>query len=220
MKIALIHTTVNSMSPIIKAFNKIDATIELMNFLDEGLMSDLKKNSPIEFFMLKRIITMAENAEKSGADGILLACSAFSPYVDVIKDFVNIPLLSADMAMLEKVVSMGGKIGVLTTIEAARSTTLQLIKELGDKNKTTVEVEGEIVYNAFDELKNGNKNQHDRLIQNKIKEFSSKYDVIVLAQMSMNGALESLDPCNKPIFSSPEISARKILEEIKEERVK
>lgn len=219
MKIALIHTTINSMTPIIKAFNKIDPFIELMNFLDEGLMYDLKKNTTIEDYMLKRIISMVENAEKSGADGILLACSAFSPYVDQMRSFVKVPLLSADMAMLEKVVNIGGKIGVLTTIEAARNTTVKLIKEIAnDSNK--VSVKGEVVTGAFDELKNGNKDQHDKLIQNKIKEFSSKYDVIVLAQMSMNGALENFDLCNKPVFSSPEISARKILEEIKEDRVK
>ena len=220
MKVALIHTTINSMNPIINTFNKLDPTIELMNFLDEGLMYELKNNDKIEFYMLKRLISMAENAEKSGADGILLACSAFSPYVDNIKSFVSIPILSADMAMLEQVVNIGGKIGVLTTIEAARSTTLKLIKEIADKNKADVIVEGQIVDKAFDELKNGNKNEHDRLIQLKIKEFSSEYDVIVLAQMSMTSALENFELCNKSVFSSPEISARKILEEIKEGKTK
>ena len=85
MKIALIHTTVNSIEPINNAFKKLDSNISLMNFLDEGLMYELNKIKRINQLMLERIISMLKKAENSGANGILLACSAFSPYVKTFR---------------------------------------------------------------------------------------------------------------------------------------
>ena len=42
MKIGLIHTTLNSVAPSNAAFHKLDTDIETVNYLNEGIMPELR----------------------------------------------------------------------------------------------------------------------------------------------------------------------------------
>ena len=44
MKVGLIHTTLNSVEPSNTAFHKLDKNIETVNYLNEGIMPELRSS--------------------------------------------------------------------------------------------------------------------------------------------------------------------------------
>jgi Asp/Glu/hydantoin racemase len=214
IKIGLIHATMNSVQPILDAFHKYAPYVTLINFMDESLIYDLNKIGSVTKEMSRRLLALAGKAEDSGVDGILLTCSSFTPVVPEISHLFDVPLLSADMSMLEKAVEMGGRIGIIATVPAAGPTTAALLKGIAEERHRFVETETIVIPEAFDALQSGNRQMHDAFIHQKAEDLSVNCDVIVFAQFSMARAFETLDVKTKPILTSPEISVKSIIAEI------
>jgi Asp/Glu/hydantoin racemase len=212
--IGLIHATMNSVQPILESFKQNAPEIKLLNFMDEGLIDELNQTNIVTDSMVEQLASLMKRAESRGVDGILLTCSSFSPYVEAIKDQFSVPVLSADIAMLEYAIDLSDRIGVIATVGAAGPTTTKLLKEISEKNNREVEIETHVLTEAFTALQQGDSLKHNQLIQEKIIELSKTSEVIVLAQMSMCRALKDWDEAPKPVLTSPDISIRKILSEI------
>ena len=215
MKIGLIHATMNSVQPILEAFHKHAPYVTLVNFMDESLIYDLNAIGSVTKEMSRRLVAMASKAEGSGVDGILLTCSSFTPVVADISHLFEVPILSADISMLEKAIEMGDRIGIIATVPAAGPTTATLLKEMAEKCHKLIEIETAVIPEAFEALQNGKQELHDAFIHQKAEELSIHCDVIVFAQFSMARAFETLDVKTKPILTSPEISVKAIIAEIK-----
>ncbi|MBF6634651.1 MAG: Asp/Glu/hydantoin racemase [Planococcus sp. (in: Bacteria)] len=218
IKVGLIHATMNSVQPILDAFHKHAPHVTLVNFMDESLIYDLNKIGSVTKEMRRRLLALAGKAESSGVDGILLTCSSFTPVVAEISHLFKVPLLSADMSMLEKAVEMGGRIGIIATVSAAGPTTATLLKGIAEERNKVIETETVIIPEAFDALQNGNRQLHDAFIHQKAEDLSVNCDVIVFAQFSMARAFETLDVKTKPILTSPEISVKSIIAEIEKKK--
>ncbi|WP_126425389.1 aspartate/glutamate racemase family protein [Brevibacillus marinus] len=214
VKIGLIHATLNSLQPIVDAFQELSPQVKLLHFMDEGLIDALNETGEVTPPMVRRLIHLVEKAEESGVDGILLTCSSFSPFVNDIRPFFRTPLLAADISMLEEAVERGERIGVIATVAAAGPTTTALLKEIAAERGKTVDVQTAVITDAFAALQAGRPQQHNELIQRKITELAATCDVIVLAQMSMTRAVKGMPPVRVPVLTSPQISAKAILAKV------
>ncbi len=214
MKIGLIHTTLNSVEPSNAAFHKINSDIETVNYLNEGIMPELRSTGASSR-ILREMMQLAWAAEEAGCEGIMLNCSLMSPYAAKMAEMVHVPLISADIAMLEYVVAKAHKIAVIATVPKAGPTTRTLLEELAEEKGKHIDVEVKIAEGAFAALNNGEADKHNELVQQAAKEFEGKVDLIVFAQISMVRALEGLE-ISTPVITSPEISAKMLIEKIQE----
>lgn len=214
VKIGLVHATLNSLQPIVDAFRELAPEVKLLHFVDEGLIDELNETGQITQAMVRRLMRLAENAEESGVDGILLTCSSFSPYIKDLRPLFKTPLLSADISMLEEAVDKAEHIGVIATVAAAGPTTASLIHEIAKEQGKEVQVETAVITEAFALLQAGDRQGHDELIQRHVREMAERTELIVLAQMSMTRALQGMPPVSVPVLTSPEISARAILSRV------
>lgn len=213
-KIGLVHATMNSVVPILEAFQQFAPDVKLLNFMDEGLIDELNNTGNVTDLMVEQLVSLMKRAEESGVDGILLTCSSFSPYVAGVANQFDIPVLSADIAMLEHAIEIGDKLGVIATVGAAGPTTTKLLYEIADEKNRTIKVDTHVITEAFTALQKGDQTTHNRLIREKISELSTQNDVILLAQMSMCRSLVEWEKPNIPILTSPEISIRTILKKV------
>lgn len=217
-RVGLVHATMNSVQPILHAFKVHAPKVTLMNFMDESLIFELNEKGIVTKEMTRRLLDLVDKAAVSGVDGILLTCSSFTPVVAEIRHLFDIPILSADLSMLEKAVDMGTHIGVIATVEAAGPTTRKILEEVSSKKEKTVKIETVIITDAFQALQNGNHIRHDELIHLKVQELAMHCDVIVFAQFSMARALQTMSFNTVPILTSPEISVKSIIAEISNTR--
>lgn len=210
----------NSVQPILSAFQQHAPDAVLVNFMDESLIFELNERKVITNDMIRRLVELISKAERSGVDGILLTCSSFTPCVEQIRDLFDKPLLSADMSMLEKAAEIGNRIGVIATVEAAGPTTEGLLKQAAAEKEKEVEIKTVVIYEAFKALQDGRKEEHDRIILEQIKQLESHSDVIVLAQFSMARVMEQENDFRVPVLTSPEISVKAIMDEVEKSAAK
>lgn len=206
----------NSVQPILDAFQVHAPQVTLVNFMDESLIFELNETGIVTKSMARRLLNLVEKAVMSGVDGVLLTCSSFTPVVAEIRHLFDVPMLSADLSMLEKAVEMGSRIGVIATVEAAGPTTATMLEKVALQKQKDVMVKTVVIPEAFKALQNGNRTKHDELIHREVQELSNDCDVILFAQFSMTRALETLDITitTIPILTSPEISVKSIVAEI------
>jgi len=207
-RIGLIHATMNSVKPILEAFSKLDDDVELINFMDEGLVYELNETNKITNRMLIRLTELAGKAVESRVDAILFTCSSFSPYVSKIAGLIPVPVLSSDESMLKNAIDSERKIIVISTIKKAGPTTQKMLEEYAAAFDKNIDVEIHVLEEAFHALQSGNEEKHDRLIQDKINEQSTQ-DIIVLAQYSMARATEDID--DDRVLTAPNAGAQAIV---------
>jgi Hydantoin racemase len=212
-RIGLVHATVAAIQPMVTAFRRHAPDSTLLHFVDEGLLplvnrEGLTSNAVAE---LQRLI---ERAVASGADGVLLTCSAYSPAVSSLQKLFSVPVVSVDEAMLRKAVELGSNIGVVATVEAAGPTTANLLQQYAAESGRNVGVSIRVIPEAFTALKNDDVERHDLLVREQISALVPTCDVVVLAQISMARALNRTPLFDKPVLTSPEASIRAVHERL------
>jgi aspartate/glutamate racemase len=201
----------NAVQPLVETFKVLEPEVELIHLLDEGLLLAVNEQGGVTPQILDSFGDLLQRAMTSNVQGILLSCSAFSPYVPTLASKLPVPLLSVDREMLEQAVRTGERIGVVATVSAAGPTTAKQLEELATAHGVEVSVAVEIVTEAFDELKKGRGHRHDALIRERAEKLASKPDVIILAQISMARALKQVSHLSVPVLASPEISVKAML---------
>jgi Asp/Glu/hydantoin racemase len=209
--VVLIHATLQAVQPMLNAIDQYRSEIEVINLLDEGLLAAVNGQGGVTPAILDSFRSLLQRGAAYGADGILLSCSAFSPYVKQLEAELDIPVVSVDGAMLEQAVMIGERIGVLATVEAAGATTRRQLLELAARRGKKLAVQVEVVAEAFSELQHGNGERHDELIRQAADKMVFQSDVLVLAQISMARASNSLSHLEGSVLTSSDMSVKMLM---------
>ena len=116
MRIALIHALKHSIAPIEAAFATAWPQARLMNLLDDSLSADLARDGELNDAMTDRFLALGDYVVATGASAILFTCSAFGPCIEAVaRAHTPMPVLKPNEAMIEQAVTMGRRIGLLST---------------------------------------------------------------------------------------------------------
>jgi Asp/Glu/hydantoin racemase len=215
-KIAVMHTVVFLAEMFHKLFQENLPNIESFHVVDESIIQELLKIGHLTPKIVRRIAAHAMLANDAGADLILFTCSSTSPAVDNIKELVDIPILKVDEPLAEKAVSLGEKIGVVTTAKTTLEPSVNLIEASAARQGKKVRVQAELETKAFEARLSGNIAEHDRLVKETIRKLAQKNTVIVLAQASMaHLADEMQDQLDVPILASPALCMKALQQMVK-----
>jgi len=216
MKIGIIHTAISAIQPMMEAVFAVDPTIQISNYLNEELFNEVNANGYVEKATLRNFSQLLFSAAASDINGIIIACSVFCPYVPLLQNFIEIPMIAVDDPMLEKAVQHGHTVGLIATnataIAAPKTKALRIAKELGK----VINIQSKIVADAAVALRKGDKNLHDQLISQATEDLMDRNcDTIVLCQISMARAKDSIKNGKERILTSTEEGAVRIIELIK-----
>ena len=203
-RVAILHTVVFLAEMFQKLFQQNLPGTENFHVVDESIIQELLRESHITPRIVRRIGTHAMLANDAGADLILFTCSSTAPAVDTVKKLVDIPIIKVDEPMAEKAVSLGAKIGVITTAKTTLAPSVQLIESSAERQGKKVKVQAELESDAFQARLSGNIQEHDRIVKKAIYKLSKDNEVVVLAQASMaHLADEMKDQIEIPVLASP-----------------
>lgn len=201
-KIAVIDATRISLAPVEETAASLFPEIQLFHLMDEGMSYLAKTQGRISGANLARMVSLISRAEELGADGILVSCTIFSPYIDLLSKFADIPIVAADVAMFEMAASQYERIGVVITFApTVKSVTavLERCKEKGMNCKAEIK----IAEGAFDACARGCDDEHNRLVAECARSMAPHCDAIILAQMSQMRAVPLLQDLSIPVLTSP-----------------
>jgi Asp/Glu/hydantoin racemase len=204
MRIALIHALKHSIAPIEAAFAKAWPEVRLMNLLDDSLSADLARDSKLTDAMTDRFLALGDYAAATGADAILFTCSAFGPCIEAVaRARAPMPVLKPNEAMIEQAVSMGKRIGLLSTFPPT-------LVSMPPEFPTAVEVVPKLAEGALAALDRGDRATHDRLIAEASKDLRD-CDVIALAQFSIAATAPLVaEATGRPVVTTPDSAVLKL----------
>ena len=85
------------MDPVKAAMASLWPEAETVNLLDDGLTIDRAKEGPeLSEELIQRFVDFGSYAQRIGADGILITCSAFGPAIDRMEEELPLPILAGD----------------------------------------------------------------------------------------------------------------------------
>jgi Asp/Glu/hydantoin racemase len=210
--LVLIHTV----PPLVSVFDRLTAEIlpgvRVKHILDEPLLEVIRQRGRITLEDGERLLSHVKQAGLIGAQAVLVTCSTTSPLVDHIQAQVSIPVFKIDLAMIVQAVQLGTHIGVLATNRTTLEPTRQMLITQAAKTGKNIEYKGIYIEDALEALLKGQAEQHDRLVNQAIREIRPTVDVVVLAQASMARALEAdtIPGEGAPVLSSPYLALEQI----------
>lgn len=205
MKIGVIHTGPVTLNPIKKLFAQYKSDAEIINIIDDSLLSDVMKAGSLTNEVTGRIVRYAMMCQEMGCDAILNQCSSVSEAVDVAMKCIHIPYLKIDEPMARKAVSLGTRIGLVATVNTTVGPSKRLIeskaKEIGKEiNVNEYLVDGALQYLIDTQDQEG----HNKMVIDTIKKAALENDVVVMAQGSMAILLPLCCDLDVPVLASLE----------------
>lgn len=202
-KIALVHTTLNAVNPIMNFMNENAPEYRFINYLDGYLMDVIKEDKGVTNRSVTRMLDMITKACSDGADAVLMTCTIFSPYQPLFAGLFSVPIICPDGEMQDQVSKMGGRTAIICTFEGTMEPTKKQYLEYCRKNGMPQSVDMYVVPEALKAIELGNQEKGHKLIREKVYELDPVYDQIMLAQISISGAAKGLKTQHAKVFTSP-----------------
>ena len=209
MRIALIHALKHSMAPIEAAFATAWPEARLMNLLDDSLSADLARDGVLNDAMTEHFLALGDYAAATGANGILFTCSAFGPCIEAVAHaHTPMPVLKPNEAMIEQAVTMGKRIGLLSTFPPT-------LASMPPEFPASAQVVPKLAEGALAALDRGDRATHDKLIVEASKDLRD-CDVIALAQFSIAATAPLVaDATGRPVVTTPDSAVDKLMRLLK-----
>jgi Asp/Glu/hydantoin racemase len=210
-RIALIHATPVAIDPICSAFKQLWPQARVTHLLDDSLASDLAAAGRIDETMIDRFGTLAQYAERCGADAVLFTCSAFGVAIEAARARVGIPVLKPNEAMLDEALASGSSsIGLLATFEPSIPSMVQELEDLARARNLRISIVPSAVPAALAALSLGRAAEHDRMIAAAAEQLHS-CEVLVLSQFSMATAAALIPArAGRKVVTSPHSAVTKL----------
>jgi Asp/Glu/hydantoin racemase len=209
-KIVILQTSMVSFDTFNPLFREIIPEAQISNLVDEDLLDTLNRNRGITPSIIKRLSEYCVAAEAAGADLIFSQCSSTREGIECARKMTKIPIVMVDDGMTEKAVEMGARIGVAATAAATLKPTAAALAQVAQRMGKAIEIKTYLADGALDVLmKEKNREKHDRLVLDLLKQAERENDVIVLAQGSMVTLEPYLSEIAIPVLTSPRIGVEK-----------
>ena len=210
-KIVVLQTSMVSYATFNQLFAEMIPEAQVSNLVDEDLLDTLNRNKGITPSIIQRICQYCIFAEAAGADLIFSQCSSTREGIECARKMVRIPLVMVDDGMTEKAVSMGARIGVAATAAATLRPTVSALEQVARREGKAVEIKTYLADGALDVLmKEKNREKHDRLVLDLLRQAEQENDLILLAQGSMITLEPYLSQVAVPVLTSPRLGVEKV----------
>ena len=220
--IAIVQTSAVSSNELKSLCSEILPGVKVHQIIDDSLIAEVNANNGPTIGVRRRLYNYYLQAESLGVDLILNQCSSVGEVADLIKPFVNIPVIKIDEAMARKAVSMGKKIAMIATVATTVGPSSRLILQMAKEAGKEIELDIHLVKDAMMILiEKGDVETRNRMVIGEVQKAAETNDVIVLAQGSMTVLLPLLKDIEKPVLSSPRLGVcyvKEVLDSIREEK--
>jgi hypothetical protein len=219
-RLVMIHTVASLPETFGRLCDELLPGVEVEHVVDESLLEDTLRAGELTDEVRARFRRRADQVLAGDPAAVVLTCSSVGPAAD------GTGVHRIDRAMADRAVQTGTRIGVAATVPTTLGATSDLIRRAAAEAAPAhpaVELRAELAapasggYTAFQALREGRADEHDRLVRAALERLAVWADVIVLAQASMARALagaESFEVAGRrvPVLTSPRLGVERLRE--------
>jgi aspartate/glutamate racemase len=182
-KIAYIYTSHVLVEMVIRKTNAFLPSVEICNIVNDNLLklvSDRANDERIK----QQLLTCYNLAVMTGADIIVNTCTSVSRFVDSLRSDISIPIVNIDEPLIKQIMNVK-TIGIVATIQTAAQRICDIVQL-----HSQAQIHVELCEKAFQALEEGREEAHNFMVTKQIDEMIGKYDMVLLAQASIEIALK------------------------------
>ena len=213
-KVGMVH----AIATHVRLFNELVSEalpgVEVVHFVDEGL--PFLAGEEHRERVVRRLGLLASFAEESGAEVVLLTCTAFGRLVKEVEAAVNIPVLSVLEIITDEAMKLGDRIGILGTHPGTVESASRIIREETAERGRTTEVKPLLCEGAFEALRREDWATHDGIVRKCLKEMMTAVQVVVIPQPSIERVLNQVPEAERPVpvLSSTRLAVQRLKEKL------
>lgn len=213
-KVGMVHAGCFNVRLFNELASEVMPDVEVVHLVDEGLPS--MAGEQLHGRVVRRLKALSSFAEESGAEVVLLTCTAFSRLADEVGEAVKVPVLSVLEIMIDEAMGISDRIGILGTHPGMLASAAQMIDEQSTEQGKKIEVKTLLCPGAFDALWRDDMVTHDRIVLENLDQMMDEVDVIVVPQPSMERVMKQVPETSRrvPILSSARLSAQRLKEKL------
>jgi Asp/Glu/hydantoin racemase len=207
MRVVMIHAVAESMLPTKLAFQEVFPEAEIVNLLDEGLFLDFGEQltPPLRRRMTQLICYSAEH----GAQAIGLACSVYTPMVEMVRMLVDVPVVSSYGPVMAEAVQAGRRVGLIAAVPATLRDAEGLLAEAARERGVQVASYPRLAEDLMVVKRRDGETAFCGRLAEEVDKLAPHVDAVLLTQFSMATAPSHLrTSASVPVLSAPHSSAR------------
>jgi len=180
--------------------------IEVVHFVDGGLPSMTATAQRPR--VVERLRTLASFAQESGAEAILLTCTAFGRLVDDVQSAATCPVVSVLEIMVDEALKLPGVIGIIGSHPGTLETATRMLQDRACLEGRSLDVRTRFCPGAFDAMQRDDWATHNRIVLAHLGEFAQQVDVVVAPQPSIERAVQAFAGANPnvPVLTGSRLS--------------
>jgi Asp/Glu/hydantoin racemase len=211
MRVVMLHAVAESMAPTKLAFQEVFPEAELINLLDEGLFRDFDDQLTPQ--LRRRMTQLICYSAEHGAQAIGLACSVYTPMVEMVRAMVDVPVVSSYGPVMAEAVRVGHRIGLIAAVPATLRDAEYFLQQEARQHGAQVEGYPRLVEDLMSMQRRDGEAAFCRRLAEEVEKLAPHVDAVLLTQFSMAAALSHLRGiASVPVLSAPHSSARRLKE--------
>ncbi len=211
IKVGVVHTFLYSVEDLKAMFRKYLPGVEMINIIDDSLLQEALRNKGVTPGIISRMCDYYTNMQELGCACVLNQCSSVGEAADIAAKLIGIPMVKIDGPMAKKAVELGSRVAVIATAISTVEPSSRLVEHYAALAGKAVTVDRCYVDGAYDcLLKTGDKQKHNEMVCDKVRQAAADHDVIVLAQGSMYHLMPLLADVKVPVLTSLETGVEQI----------
>ena len=187
--ISILHTIPQSVAPLQKAFDCRQG-VNVQHYVDPSIVKQVAADGGLDNATQRRFVRAALHAAED-ADVLVIACTLCCRYAELLESILDIPVLEADIPMLQAAAQHFRKVGIVSTKETIAA---QCHEKLTARFGQSIETCVRIVPSATDQA----------AIQIACKELDQmQVEAVLMTQLSLGDTKEFLTDLRCPVYTAP-----------------
>ncbi len=209
MRVVMIHAVAESIPPTKLAFQEVFPEAELVNLLDEGLFLDF--GDQLTPALRRRMTQLICYSAEYGAQAIRLACSVYTPMVEMVRGMVDVPVVSSYGPVMAEVVQAGRRVGLIAAVPATLRDAEYFLQQGARESGKPVDAYPRLAEDLMVVKRREGEAAYCRRLAGEVEKLAPHVDAVLLTQFSMASALSHLQSiASVPVLSAPHSSARRL----------
>ena len=181
-------------------------TVTATHIVDEELLALAQSIGTTHPTVVERVATALSKLVHEGADVVVCTCSTIGATAELAEGAV-VPVLRVDRPMAAAAVASGQRIAVVAALESTLAPTVDLLREESARVGRAPVINMMPCLSSWDRWAAGDIGGYHRAIAEHVNALDESFDVVVLAQASMLGALASIDERPERVVLTSPLSA-------------
>lgn len=191
-RLGCLHAHYSNIEYIENAFAPYN--IELIHFVDPGLMNQVTKNKNFrESEAQRKVIEQIEWIAQCQVDAILITCTNYIAILQEDQLSTSVPIIKIDEPFFDYICTIVQPQTILFSNPATVEGTMERLKYHASQQQKTLDLEVIVINNTFDLFMRGLKEEYNQRISTFLTQIINEKKLIFVAQLSMVDAARQVE---------------------------